>query len=76
MDVSTRKWWIKIGDTEQGPIDEELFQQRLRAGEFPLSSMIKSNYMDNWKPLLSIVATDETFRRPSTAPPPEPKAGN
>jgi hypothetical protein len=73
MDVSTRKWWIKIGDLEEGPIDEDVFQKRLRAGEFPLSSFTKSNYMDDWKTLLSIVATDETFRRTSTTPPPKPK---
>lgn len=72
MDVTKRQWWIKYGDKEEGPLGEEEFQQRLRAGEFPLGSEIKSNFMSKWESLLKIVSSDETFRRPSTMPPPEP----
>ncbi len=72
MDISKREWWIRIGDDEEGPLSEDAFQDRLRAGEFPLSAEIKSNYMDDWTLLLTVVANDESFRRPSTMPPPEP----
>ena len=72
MDVSKRKWWIKLGDDEEGPMTEGAFQERLRAGRIPLKSLIKSNFMDGWEPLLSYISADETFRRPSTLPPPEP----
>lgn len=50
---------------------EELFQERLRAGKIPLMAEVKSNYMENWEPLLTYISNDETFRRPSTLPPPE-----
>jgi hypothetical protein len=73
VDVANRKWWIRTGDVEQGPVDEDCFQEKLRAGEIPLKSVIKSNYMKDWEPLLMYISTDETFRRPSTMPPPEPK---
>ena len=69
MDVQNRKWWIKNGDVEEGPIDEDDFQSRLRSGEIPLGVMIKSNEMDTWEGLLKIVATDDTFKRPSRMPP-------
>ncbi len=70
MDVSRRKWWIKNGNEEQGPIDEETFQARLRAGEFSLKVLVKSDAMEDWEPLLSVVTTDATFLRPSKLPPP------
>ncbi|MCP4602553.1 MAG: DUF4339 domain-containing protein [Proteobacteria bacterium] len=69
MDVSERKWWIRHGDNEEGPLEEEVFQNRLRAGEFPLSSEIKSSLMNDWAPLLSVISSDTTFRRQSTMPP-------
>lgn len=69
MDVSTRKWWIRIGNEETGPFDEDLFQDKLRAGEISLRSEVKSNFMSNWEPLLSVVSKDETFRRRSSVPP-------
>jgi hypothetical protein len=72
MDVSNRQWWIRIGDAEEGPVDEETFQVRLRAGEVSLKAMVKSNYMENWEPLLKYISTDETFRRPSTMPKTDP----
>jgi hypothetical protein len=73
MDITNRKWWIRTADNEEGPIDEDSFQDRLRAGLIPLNSKIKSNMMDGWQPLLAIVSTDETFRRPSTIPPMPPR---
>jgi hypothetical protein len=73
MDISTRQWWIRKPDgTEVGPLIEDEFQHRLRKGEFPLSSLLKSDRMESWKSLLEVVATDETFARPSTVPPPVP----
>lgn len=69
MDVSNRKWWIKLGEKVEGPIEEEAFQTRLRAGQIPLQSHIKSNFMDDWEPLLEYISADETFRRPSNLPP-------
>jgi hypothetical protein len=68
MDVSNRQWWIKLGDDEEGPIDERAFQARLRAGRISLQSLIKSNLMTEWEPLLSYISKDESFRRPSTMP--------
>ncbi len=68
MDTSTREWWIKVKEKEEGPLTEDAFQDRLRAGKIPLSAMIKSSYMEKWEPLLSVVANDQTFRRPSTMP--------
>lgn len=73
MDVSNRKWWIRTAEGEEGPVCEDPFQDRLRAGLIPLNSMVKSNFMDAWQPLLAIVSTDETFRRPSTIPPVPPR---
>jgi hypothetical protein len=73
MDVANRKWWIKTVGGEEGPLDEETFQERLRAGKIPLNAVIKSDSMDRWEPLLKYIADDESFRRPSTLPPPEPK---
>jgi hypothetical protein len=73
MDVSDRTWRVRLKDGEElGPLVEEEFQRRLRAGEFPLGSLIRSDRMGEWKPLLDVVVGDETFRRESTAPPPEP----
>ena len=72
MDVSKRKWWVKLGEDEDGPIAEEVFQERLRSGQIPLKSVVKSNFMEQWEPLLSYISVDETFRRPSTLPPPVP----
>ena len=69
MDVSTRKWWIRLGNEEKGPLDEESFQEMLRAGEISLRSEVKSNLMSDWAPLLSVVSKDETFRRRSSVPP-------
>jgi hypothetical protein len=72
MDIDKREWWVRTPDGEEGPIPEETFQERLRSGGIPLHSEIKSNYMDEWKPLLEIVSSDETFHRRSTPPPPVP----
>ena len=69
MDIENRKWWIKNGDAVEGPIDEEDFQSRLRAGSIPLGVMIKSDAMVGFEPLLKVVSTDDSFKRPSTAPP-------
>jgi hypothetical protein len=68
MDIAYRKWWIRVGDKEEGPIEEEAFQERLRAGKISLSAVIKSNQMDDWQPLLTYISSDETFRRPSRMP--------
>ena len=68
MDVTTREWQIRIGDIEEGPINEIDFQNRLRAGEIPLKAEAKSNMMDHWKPLLEIISSDASFRRPSSVP--------
>lgn len=73
MDVSKRQWWLRLGDEQLGPLSEDDFQERLRNGEFALEAEVKSSMMDGWKPLLAIVAEDESFRRPSTMPPPMPK---
>jgi hypothetical protein len=72
MDTANRKWWIRVNGTEQGPIDEDDFQQKLRAGEISLKAAVKSNYMVDFEPLLRYISADETFRRPSTVPPPDP----
>jgi hypothetical protein len=72
MDISKRKWWVKLGDDEEGPLMEEAFQERLRSGHISLRALIKSNFMEKWEPLLSYISADETFRRPSTTPPPDP----
>jgi hypothetical protein len=72
MDIANRKWWIRVNNAEQGPIDEDDFQQRLRAGEVSLKASVKSNYMTDLEPLLQYVSKDESFRRPSTLPPPDP----
>jgi hypothetical protein len=75
MNFENRKWWIKTGEGEEGPFIEDVFQERLRSGEIPLGAVIKSDSMDNWQPLLKYIADDESFRRPSTIPPPSPKVG-
>jgi len=73
MDVCNREWLVRSPDgAESGPFPEDEFQERLRKGEFALGSLLKSDRMDDWKPLLEVVATDETFVRPSTMPPPAP----
>ena len=68
MDIANREWWIRVGDAEEGPVDEETFQSRLRAGDVSLKAMVKSNLMKDWEPLLTCVSNDETFRRPSSVP--------
>jgi hypothetical protein len=68
MDIACRKWWIRVGDREEGPIEEEAFQERLRAGKVSLSAVIRSNQMDDWQPLLTYISSDKTFRRPSRMP--------
>ena len=73
MDVSERKWSIKVGEDVEGPMDEEAFQERLRAGKISLSAFIKSNFMNDWEPLLTYISGDKTFRRPSNMPPPKNK---
>ena len=69
MDVENREWWIKFEGMDEGPIGEDDFQSRLRAGELPLKALIKSNFMESFEPLLTVVTTDQTFRRPSKLPP-------
>ena len=76
MDVTNRKWWIRIGDVEEGPLGEDEFQEKLRAGDISLKALVKSNFMNDWEPLLKYISCDETFRRPSTMPPHEPKIDN
>ena len=71
MDISKREWWIKIEDKEEGPLIEEAFQEKLRAGKIPLMALVKSNQMNDWEPLLTYISSDESFRRPSTMPPVE-----
>ena len=53
-------------------MDEEEFQEKLRAGNISLKAVVKSNFMNTWEPLLKYISCDETFRRPSTVPPPQP----
>jgi hypothetical protein len=72
MDISKREWWLRLNDVEEGPIGEEQFQERLRAGKIPLNAFIKSNYMSDWEPLLRYISNDDSFRRPSSMPPPAP----
>jgi len=73
MDTSKRIWVIKTPEgVEEGPLSEEAFQMRLRAGEIPLHFQIKSNFMNGYQPLLLVISTDSTFRRESSLPPPPP----
>ena len=77
MNIEKRTWMIRSNRGEtQGPFSETLFQEKLRAGDIPFYYQIKSNMMNDWKPLLDVVSTDETFRRPSTLPPPTPEDVN
>jgi hypothetical protein len=77
MDIEKRTWMIRSNNGEtQGPFKEDEFQEKLRAGEIPFYYHLKSNLMNEWKPLLDVVSTDETFRRPSTLPPAEPEKLN
>jgi hypothetical protein len=70
METSERKWWTRTPeDGEQGPIEEEDFQERLRSGKVPLHAELKSNLMDDWQPLLDVISNDESFHRRSTPPP-------
>jgi hypothetical protein len=69
MDLSERKWWVRTPEGEEGPIEEEDFQDQLRAGNVPLHAEIKSNMMNEWKPLLEVISSDESFHRRSTPPP-------
>jgi hypothetical protein len=77
MDIEKRTWMIRSNNGEtQGPFNEDEFQEKLRAGEIPFYYHLKSNHMNEWKPLLDVVSTDETFRRPSTLPPTDPEKLN
>ena len=77
MDVSDRTWMINLnGGKKEGPLSEEAFQDKLRAGDIPLTSMVKSNRMKKWKPLIEVISTDETFLRPSSMPPSPPREEN
>ncbi|MDD5307828.1 MAG: hypothetical protein PHU25_10950 [Deltaproteobacteria bacterium] len=69
MGVENRQWWVRIRDAEEGPIPESAFQDRLRAGEFPLGAEIKSSEMAGFEPLIDVISKDESFHRRSTAPP-------
>ena len=72
MSIEKRTWMIKSNKGEKfGPYPEEEFQEKLRAGEFPYYYTLKSNQMKDWRPLLEVVSSDETFRRASTIPPAE-----
>ncbi|MBN2340591.1 MAG: DUF4339 domain-containing protein [Deltaproteobacteria bacterium] len=74
MDITNRTWMVKTNKGEtQGPFPEDQFQERLRAGEIPFYYYLKSSEMDDWQPLLDVISSDDSFRRPSTMPPPEPK---
>ena len=71
MDIEKRTWMVKSNTGEtQGPFQEEVFQEKLRAGDIPFYYFLKSNQMKDWQPLLEVVSKDETFRRASTVPPP------
>ncbi len=77
MDVSDRTWMIKpTGGKKEGPFSEEAFQDKLRAGDIPLSSQVQSNKMKKWKSLIEVISTDETFLRPSSMPPSPPREEN
>lgn len=73
MNTEYRTWMVisNTGET-QGPFSEQQFQNKLRAGDFPFFYKIKSNEMTQWRPILDVVSEDQSFRRPSTTPPPEP----
>jgi hypothetical protein len=73
MDISKRTWQIKTDEEEiLGPFGEEEFQKKLRDGDIPVYYHIKSNYMNSFEPLLSVISKDTTFKRKSTLPPPPP----
>jgi len=77
MDVSERTWMIKpTGGNKEGPLSEEAFQDKLRAGDIPLTSQVKSNRMKKWTPLIEVITSDETFLRPSSMPPSPPPEEN
>ena len=77
MDVSDRTWMIKpTGGKKEGPLSEEEFQNKLRAGDVPLTSQVKSNRMKKWTPLIEVITHDETFLRPSSMPPSPPREEN
>jgi hypothetical protein len=69
MSLENRQWWVRVRGVEEGPIPEDVFQDRLRAGEFPLGAEIKSSEMAKWEPLIEVISRDESFHRRSTAPP-------
>jgi hypothetical protein len=69
-DISQRKWWVQLPHGEIGPIEEEEFQTRLRAGEFALNLLVRSNFDQEQKRLVDVVTQDPTFRRTSMPPPP------
>ena len=74
MDIEQRTWLVRTADgVEQGPFSEDEFQDRLRAGDIPLFYQIKSNQMNDWKPILDVITSDESFHRTSTMPPPLPR---
>jgi len=55
-----------------GPLGEEEFQEKLRAGEIPFFYDIRSSAMTDWKPLVKVISEDNSFHRASTTPPPPP----
>lgn len=70
-DISQRKWWVHLPSGEIGPLDEEEFQTRLRAGEFALNLLVRSDFDNEQKPLVEVITQDPTFRRTSMPPPPQ-----
>ena len=64
------------GGKKEGPLSEEEFQNKLRAGDVPLTSLVKSNRMKKWTPLIEVITHDETFLRPSSMPPSPPREEN
>ena len=55
MNIEKRTWMIKSNTGEtQGPFQENVFQEKLRAGEIPFYYFLKSDQMDDWQPLLDV----------------------
>lgn len=71
-DISQRQWWVRLPEGEIGPLPEEEFQTRLRAGEFALHLEVRCQPTDPWKRLVEIVTQDPSFRRTSVPPPAAP----
>jgi hypothetical protein len=68
-DVSQRKWWVRLPEGEIGPLSEDEFQARLRAGEFALHLEVRCEEQGTWRRLVEVVTHDPTFRRTSVPPP-------